>query len=295
MLLRKDISTYYVNTSLLSYLLTGKYPADNNLVKNIAEGIEGLEKKYIIKFVISQEVKNEWLIDADLIVKDKVNKSTENYIKKNDDEVEYYSAVQESAINKILMLNERYYTKSISLLRFYIYLLTTIFKKKDDKNEGVGFTSIQKMVKDIGYNRKTITSYLATLSDLELIYIYKPKDFILFEDGDIIEISHTYGKYENKDKVIAAGKSHESKYGEKLKSKHKKVNKIKSDKTRGLSQKYRHIYRCFNEGKEIPYTYRQCKEIYDVMRELNKRNESEHPDRVKDLSLFIEYDFYETS
>lgn len=292
MLLRREIFMYYVNTSLLSYLLTGKYPADNNLIKNIKDGIEQLAMKSILIFSQSN-VSNEWIVDAEDMVKDRVDKLKEtDMCDDNKQPTDFYVAVENADIHQILLSSPKYYTRSISLLRFYIYVLSTIHKKKDDKYTGVGFTSIQSMVDATGYNKKTISAYLKSLVELELLYIYKAKDFILFEDGDIVEISHTYGKYKDKDLVDKIGKQHEEEYGEKLKSKHIKIRKDKSNKTRGLSQMFRHAEDCARAGKEIPYKYSKLREIYHSMVELNKKNEIEHPERIKDLSIFSGYDFY---
>lgn len=48
MLLKKEISEYYVNTKLLSYSLTNTYPLDANLIKNINDSILGLFNKSLI-------------------------------------------------------------------------------------------------------------------------------------------------------------------------------------------------------------------------------------------------------
>lgn len=292
MLLRRENFMYYVNTSLLSYLLTGKYPADSNLVKNIKDGIEGLGKKSTL--ILSQSnTNNEWIIDAKDMVKDRVDKSKESETGDSEKkQKDFYVGVENTEIHKILLFSDKYYTRSISLLRFYIYILSTIHKKKDDKYTGVGFTSIQNMVDATGYNKKTISSYLRSLVELELLYIYKAKDFVLFDDGGIVEISHTYGRFKDKELIEKIGKEHEEEYGMNLKSKHVKIKKDNSDKTRGLSQMFRHAEDCLKEGKDIPYNKKKCKEIYIAMLELNEKNEANHPDRIKDLSIFSNYDFY---
>jgi hypothetical protein len=124
-----------------------------------------------------------------------------------------------------------------------------------------------------------------------LLYRYKSKDCIIFEDGGVKEISHTYGRYNDKDLVEKIGKQHEAEYGAKLTAKHIKIKKDKSDKTRGLSQMFRYIEKCVQEGQDIPYDKKKCKEIYDAMLVLNEKNETEHPERVKDLSIFSGYSF----
>jgi hypothetical protein len=285
---------YYINSSLLSYLLTGKYPADSNLIKNIINGVEGLGKKQVIS-ISQSDINNEWIIDTEDMIKNKVDKPkpAENNDKDNKKvKPEFYVAIDNEEINKILNSSKKYYTRSISLLRFFVYLLTTLSKKKDSKYNGIGIVSITDMVEATGLNNKTVTSYLNSLVEYELIYRYKSKDFIKFEDGDIVEISHTYGRFKDKDKIDKIGKQHEEDYGEKLKTKHQKINKSKSDKTRGLSQMYKHVENCIKEGKPIPYDNKKCKEIYIAMCDLNIKNNKEHPERLKDLSIFKQFDFY---
>lgn len=278
MLLRKNENTYFVRSDSLSYLLTRTYPPIKQIMKCIDYGMVELAKKQMI--VISQSDKaHEWIIDTDPMKID--NKKSPS---------DYYTRVDEKEIQKILTSNNQYYTRSISLINFYIYVLSTLFKKKGEY-EGVGFTSLSDMSELYGINVKTILSYLNQLEELELLYVYRAKDSIQFEDGEIREISHTYGRYKDKQKIIQVGSKHEEEYGIKMKAKFKKIQKIRGDTTRAASHKYKHIIKCLEECKEIPYTYKECKEIYLLMADYNKRY-SYKPERNKDLSVFKNFDFY---
>lgn len=280
MLLRRNVISYFASTDILAYLLSNSYPANSRLTSAISNGIIGLAEKIMI--ILSQSAKtNEWILDLQIMIDDNKKKDTTHD--------KLYTIVDETSIHKILQSNTEYYTKSISLVRFYIYVLSTIFKVNNGY-KGVGFTSIENMSDTTGYNTKTVSLYLKQLEELELIYIYRAKDRIKFDTGEIVEITHTYGRYKDKDLIVKIGKTHEEEYGSK--GKHKRINKYKGDKTRGLSQKYVHLDKCLAEGKKNPYEYEVNRDIYFAMVELNKKYDEEGRKRGKDLSMFREFDFY---
>jgi hypothetical protein len=287
MLLRQNEISYFSNTDYLAYLLSKKYPAEQNLKNNIHNGIIDLEKSNLISFENTNESRQEWIINADKLIKDAIIDKENKTLSEN-----LFTIIDKDGIRKILSSTNQYYTKSISLVRFYSYLLSTIHNKDDDY-KGVGFTSISEIANNTMYNQKTVSQYIKQLVDLEVIYVFKSKDFIKFDDGDIIEISHTYGRYKDKELVEQKGKQHEIEYGERLKSSHKKINKSNADNIRKYSQMYKHIYDCLLDGKEIKYSDSEIKNTYLTMCKLNKKYEKERKDRVKDLSIFSNYDFYD--
>lgn len=277
MLLKKDEKLYYVNTRQMVYLLTKKYPFKGNLDKNILAGINGLISKGVIdKIYYDDKIdSSEWILDLKNIIS--------SYEKK-----EYYSMLDSSEINKILLLNESYCTRSVSIVRFYSYILSTI--SKTGNKSGVGYTSLKIMSEETGHNKKTLLSYLKVLSDLELLYIYKSKDFIKFDTGEFVEISHTYGKFKDKDKIIEIGAEHENTYGENIKGKHQKIKKTSSNKNRSYAQKFKYLESSIRETGLIPYGDKECEEIYRVIKKLNEQyKDTKEP---KDLSIFENFKFY---
>lgn len=280
MLLRRNVIDYYANADYIAYLLSGVYPANNKFTSAISNGIIGLANKVMI--ILSQSAKtNEWILDLQIMIDDNKKKDTT--------QDKLYTIVDEADIHKIILSNGEFFTKSISLVKFYVYVLSTIFKSGTEY-KGVGFTSVDSMSSTTGYNTKTVSAYLKQLEELELIYIYRAKDRIKFDTGEIVEITHTYGRYKDKDLVNRIGKTHEEEYG--AKAKHKRINKSIGDKTRGLSQKYVHLDKCLDAGKKNPYKYKENREIYFAMVELNKKYDEEGRNRIKDLSMFKEFDFY---
>ena len=202
---------------------------------------------------------------------------------------EFYTPIDENDIYKILNLSD-YYTRSISLLHFYSYVLSTIFKS--GKNKGVGFTSLKNMSEYTGLSARTISSYLDTLVEKEFLYIYKSTDFIKFDTGEFIEISHTYGKFKDKEIVIASGKQHEAEYSNRIKNKHKKVKKPNKS-VRSYIQQYAYIKKSIMETGVIPYDDEKMEEVYNFIKKLNEKQQGIKDKKTYSLDVFSNYYFYE--
>ena len=272
-LMRKNKKLYYVNVNLLAYVLTDLFPVSRPIFNSINNGITNLADNKIIKFnpdMDNTKKKYEWIVDLSCIY----------------ERDGYFSNAMIDDIRKILS-ESKHFGSAASLLRFYIYLLTTIHKKKDDMN-GVGFTSISDMSDKAGLNEKTIYSYFERLETLDLIYVYRPKVSIIKKDGNIKEIPASYGRLCDKNNIITVGTNYETKYTTQSTSKEKKNN------LRSLSQKYTVIFNCLRDSKKIPYEDNIVKEIYYAIKELNEKYEnSSRTERIKPLEIFSEYDFYE--
>lgn len=286
MVLRQNKTHYYVNTDYLAYLLSNQYPVNNNFKNHIRNVFYELSNLNLISIEKKNTSNKEWIVDTEKFIEhSKINK--ENKTKLN-----FYTSIDENDIYTILSITDsQYHKKYITLIRFYSYLLSTIHNK-DDGYRGTGFTSISDMEITIGYNRKTISKYIQQLEELKLIFVFRSKDFIKYDNGDIVEISYTYGRFKDKDKVLHVGRTYENSYGEKTKAAHKKIRKQAGDKTRKYSQMYNHIKKCIDEGNDIKYTYSQIKKVYSVMVELNEKYKTDRPKRMKDLSVFSGYNFY---
>lgn len=279
LMLKKDECIYYMNVNLLAFLLTRRLPVETNLSKNLVDGINGLKSKGLISNYDVGE-KNGWIIDASIYI--------DTFKSCNDS---FYTVIDKDDICKILNSNKTYYVKSISIVRFYAYLLTTISKTGNKK--GVGFLNSDDISAQTNLHKNTVLSYMKVLEELRIIYIYRPSDYILLQSGDIVEIGNTYGRYQDKDKVIAIGSEYAESYGESFKIKYKRLDKSAANKTRGYSHKFRHLKKRIEQGLDPEYTYDECKEIYLAMRDLNARYIKEgNNERLKDLSVFKVYNFY---
>lgn len=294
MLLKKDETIYYANTRQIAYLLTKTYPPKSTLEKKIISGISQLVSDGVISYYnikdndgkpINQDKKEEWLLNLSNIVENNQNKTKEEIHKSK----EFYTPIDENDIYKILNLSE-YYTRSISLLHFYCYVLSTIFKS--GKNKGVGFTSLKNMSEYTGLSARTISSYLDTLVEKEFLYIYKSTDFIKFDTGEFVEISHTYGKYQDKEIIIDCGKRHEAEYSNRLKNKYKKIKKPNKS-IRSYTQQYAYIKKSIMETGVIPYDDEKMEEVYNFIKKLNKKQQGIKGKKTYSLDVFSNYYFYE--
>jgi hypothetical protein len=241
--------------------LSGKICSSRRILENINNGIN--------------ELSNIGMIDIVEIDKDHgfiINASKIN-IENTNDTKEYYIALNLEDVYKILNFDK---IKSFKMLRYYTYLLTTFMQKTS-----VGFQTIKTMVESTNINDKSIMKYNTILQNLELIHVYKAKDILLDDGGDISGIANTYGRYKDKDKVISAGRNHESKYGNNHIT---KINKSVGNKTRSAAQKYN----AFCNGKE--YSEEELEGVYLTLIEFNNRQC--YDDKKKDLSIFSKFKFY---
>jgi hypothetical protein len=283
MIQKKDRNLYYVTPSLLSYFVNGRYPPTRQDTQHIISGINELINHKTITVQESNK-KNEWIIDTAAMT------SINQKYKKS--KADFYTGIYEDEITTILLSNNKHYDSCVSLLRFYIYLLSTLHKNKCDKQD-IGYKPLKEIVKEVSISKNTILSYFNKLEELKLIYIYRPKDTILYDNGLIREISNTYGRYRNKEKIINVGKSFARSYGFKSNKQFDTINREKCGKTSGASQKYNYILRCIKNNKPIPYDYNECKDIYSSMVFYNQKYKAD-TNRKKDLSIFREYDFFKS-
>jgi hypothetical protein len=272
-LMKKNIKQYYINANLLSYTLDGNFPVLRPMYDSLNDGIINLVDNKIINVVPEiDKTKRRCECVADV-----------SYIYEKEG---FFTNVDIADIRWILSKVDQF-ASAISIIRFYIYILSTLHKKKDDELMGVGFTSIEAMSEKIGLNEKTIYSYLNKLESYELLYLHKPTCSVIKNEGGISEIPSTYGRFKDKKKVTEAGVIYESKY-------QKKISRSNKNNLRSLAQKYNVIYNCALNGNKVPYEDNEIKEIYLGVKELNEKYEiNSRNDRIKDLSIFKYYDFYE--
>ena len=273
-IIKQGTNEYFVSLGLLSHELTNNQIASQSITTSILSGINGLiDKKIVVSINDNKRRTNDWVLDISKLVIDN---------QKDKKKKEFYSSVSFKYITKIL--NSRNKDK-LQLLRFYCYLITTISKTGD--KAGVGFTSYQNMASSIGICRQTISKYMNKLEENKIIYIYRSADSIIDSDG-IREIPNTYGDIANEKKIVLVGKSHVENYGENA----KKVKSSRSSKTRSASVKYSILKKEIEDTGEVRYNYNELKEIYEVLVEYNEKYRHEES-RLKDLSIFSIYDFYE--
>lgn len=280
-LFKQGVSQYYVSVGLLSYILSGVNVSTRSITSYIMQGLEDLDKNKEICKTSFEKIRKH----NNSRKYESVYNLKKLHFNAKEDKV-YYTVIDSDTI--VQLVNDPSKSK-LQLLRFYCYLMTTIMKTKEKK--GVGFTSYQDMANKFKITRQTVSTYMNKLEEFGIIYIYRSNDTIVYSDGKIREISNVYGDRKDKKKIIACGIQYERDYGKNNVENIKLVNKSKAKSTRSASAKYNVILGDLAEGGKIRYDDDECKDIYEVLLEFNKRY-SYDENRQKDLSIFKDYDFY---
>ena len=274
-------SNYYVSMNMLCYQLFGKYIQNGykrHFIDDLQIGLNELINNNIISYVdvIS---KREFILDLSHLYLD-TKKSKENK--------EYFSVLNDTDIHKIM---NNCKAEKFKVCRYFIYLVGTFVKVPyKDKSYKAGFMKIEYMADKLNITSKSVIKYNAILEDNNVIAIYKAKFNMRNKTtGEINGITNTYGFYDDKDIIMQIGKDHEIEYGYDKDT--KKIIKAKGNLTRSWVAKFN----CFCNGKQ--YDEEQLKQMYFVIRDLNKRNlekygKDNENNHLKDLSLFKDYDFY---
>lgn len=255
---------YYTSINSIYFHLTNtdEFCDSRRIQENIKQGIDELCNIGVINLV---NVKS-----ADYIIDLK-----ELNIGKYKTTGKSFTTIDSSELYKIM--NYRSIDK-FKLLRYFIYLIYSCVKRKDGD---VGFEAVSEMVRFLNFDEKTIRKYNDILQRMNLIYIYKMKDSYIDSNGNFTSIPNTYGRYKDKAKIIERGQEHEIKYGNQYQAQFKKEH---SNKVKSASQKYN----VFCNGKE--YSLKELENIYIVLKEFNSRQTDNT--KLKDLTIFSEYDFY---
>ena len=256
----KNRHEYYITGEAVHCYLTGNLTDDLRDIKIFNNAIMELcESGYI---TILQNKKNtRFKVDASKLIIENVKES------KN-----YYTIAYQEEIYKIMNSNEKYRFK---LLRYFLCLTSTFIQ---DSGGLVSYTpaNILRDIADIK-NIKTVYRYNEILQDLKIIYVHKSKDYIR-EGSEIKTVSNIYGRYKDKDFITGVGDNYSNLYGTKRFS--------NAHSTRSAS----HKYMWWLKGKE--YSYDELKEVYLTLVEFNKKYERIDNSKLKDLTVFSEYDFY---
>lgn len=251
-------------------------------VENISIGYDELVKQHIIKEI---DVKGKYsVIDCS-----KLYLNAEN---------NYFTIITYEEIVKIFQIKS---VNNFVLLKYFIFLMSTISSSIDvwldafqHKNRVVGTLTISTLSKLSGISERSIKDYNKILEENGLIYIYRPNDILVYEDGKIKRMVNVYGRPEDKEYIDKFGldrKKYEKSY--------KYVeNNIKSANTkRRLAQMYIQIKR----GNDQKYSKTDIQDVFRYVVEENtkyknlfdKRNDSKYLDKIRDTNVFLKYDFLE--
>lgn len=184
----------------------------------------------------------------------------------------------------------------VSLVRYYIYLMRTInadikvygYDGKSRKNV-VGNQAQDYLAYIMRASIPTVRRYNKLLEDMKVIYIHRPKDFIVHEGG-VRQMKNVYGRYADREYI--------DKYAESLKEQLHSYNHFKprldeANNKRRLSKMY--FWLC--KGKEYPED--EVREIYEYVVADNKmyrnlaesESDTRYLEKLKDETVFAKYPF----
>ena len=187
-------------------------------------------------------------------------------------------------------------TVRVQLVRYYIYLMSTISSKISVYNdEGIPKNNIIGNQPQIylsyltGISTHTIMRYNRILEDIRVIYIYRANDFFVTDNG-LKQITNVYGRYADKEYLIKYGNNLKEQYGS---YNHAYKTKSETNTKRRLAQMY--IQLC--KGKT--YLDDEIREIYDYIISQNKKYRSlaeseqnkSYLENIKDETVFRQFEF----
>lgn len=177
----------YVSTSIIEigFHLTGRWldirGKDRRLYEGIREGLQSLIKNNIVK-VFSQNGDYYVLYDENLSV-DPVN--------------EKFVVIYSNEMQKIFQESN----KPFAVFRFFVLLMGTLNVKTKEWH-----MSQDGMAVSWEYSKSTVNGYLTQLEDMKLVYVYRHNK--RRTDGTYRKINNSYGRYEDKEKIISEAESY---------------------------------------------------------------------------------------
>ena len=178
----------YLITSVYSigYFLSGKFldkstKKDRNIAENIKSGIQSLAEKEIISII-------EQSGDNYVFAKDGLEVDTENA---------KFIIVELWEIQRIFSTAKM----PFNVFTFFVNLIGTINTTTKEWH-----MSQEEMTIQWGCSKRTVNEYLQQLSDMKLIYVYKPKK--RRTDGTFHKINNSYGRYADASMVIESAKKY---------------------------------------------------------------------------------------
>ena len=177
----------YVSTSIIEigFHLTGRWldirGKDRRLYEGIREGLQLLIKNNIVK-VFSQNGDYYVLYDENLSV-DPVN--------------EKFVVIYSNEMQKIFQESN----KPFAVFRFFVLLMGTLNVKTKEWH-----MSQDGMAVNWEYSKSTVNGYFTQLEDMKLVYVYRHNK--RRTDGTYRKINNSYGRYEDKEKIISEAESY---------------------------------------------------------------------------------------
>lgn len=268
--------TCLISRDIISYRLIGTISPPRRFAEKIKDGIKELLKKNIISKVESS--KEYHVID------------TSKY------RSEYSVGVYSEEIQKIFSLNVM---DKFALLKYFITLIDSFKSSVRIPDNGIrpkekvaGSYITRKLSSVTGISAPVILKYNKILEENNLIYIVRPKSFVVDKSGKAGHLPNIYGRPVDKvaieeyaEQCINIGKAYDW----------REYRNIDSDEKRRLTGRYNRIA----AGHDEDYSPEDIAEIYAHIVSENKRiTDYEARNRIKcphgkirDLDVFKKYDF----
>ena len=230
-----------VSAMQIAYQMYGTYDVPRNTVTSISESIRELIDSGML---IGERVGKQYYV---------IDRESFNYKRWISEGRQYIDNVDVEDIRKIFAEHKR----PFAVLCYYLLILSTI-----NSSTGVGISKNETIADLVGGDAETITRYFNILEKLKLLYIYRG-----------MYRSNTYGRYKDKEAIIAAGNERSS----------KKQVKSDSNKRRKYTQRYNQV-----RARNPKYINDRVlmEDIYAVCSYYNDRAEEHGEPRIYDLSVF---------
>ncbi len=249
----------YVSVDEIGYFLTGRFidsQSDKNIVSGIKKGITLLTKNK--RIAVTDTNKKCFVIDANSCFVD-----TSKY---------NFTIIYLWEIQKIFSIG----AYGFGLLKFFVNIIGTI----NGKSKSFHMTQDQ-MSANWSISKNTVIEYFLKLEELKIMYTYHSNARRNF--GSFHRIGNIYGRYADKELVIAEGKEYLQTVP------NRPIKEYFVDRT---SIRIRYNYFCKGSKKYIDNP-ELVKELYDDCIKYNKSFEKFPNDRINliDLEVFKEYGF----
>ena len=185
-----SIRQEYLLTSvdILGCFISGRFlktttQRDRTILQNIRLGVQSLADRGLIEMV---------------------NQDNDNYIISSkglevDTEKEHFVIVESWEMQKIFTESN----KPFNVFMFFVYLMGTINIQTKEWH-----MSQDDMANYWGASKRTVNDYLGQLENMQLIYVYRHKK--RRADGTYHKINNSYGRYADKDNIIAVAQGYAS-------------------------------------------------------------------------------------
>lgn len=216
----------YCNINQICYMLTGSFENKRSIVDGVRKGINSLIESDTILVLSSN--KSDFLIGSKNI-----------YIEDN------YVVAYEREVNTVFNLSTKH--NCFQICRYLLNVISTI---NNDKK--YWFAKIEDLCCMSFIAEQTLITYNTILEKSEILYIHRYKECVKDLDTSLIRrISNTYGRYEDKEKVIIGA----TEYFNTILGVCGHNKKYENVSGRSIKAKYNHYISGLEKGKVYDYEY----------------------------------------